>query len=109
MGRVVYFDKIDDVRNETNETSKKNAELEKRIRNCIQKISIIRYKAFENVGGDLSFSIALLDDNNDGFILTGIYGRNDSTTYAKPIENGKSKYELSEEEKEVLNKAINSK
>jgi hypothetical protein len=67
----------------------------------------LRYRAFENVGSDLSFSISLLDNNNDGFIITGIYGRNDSTTYAKPIDKGLSRYDLSEEEKEVLEKAIN--
>ena len=62
---------------------------------------------FEDVGSDLSFSVAILDDNNDGIILTGIYGRNESTTYAKPIDKGISRYDLSEEEICVLNKAIN--
>ena len=70
------------------------------MKKCVQKVSIIRYKAFEDVGSDLSFSIALLDENNDGIILTGIYGRNESTTYAKPIDKGISRYDLSEEEKQ---------
>ena len=83
--------------------------MEKRIAGCFQKMSIIRYRAFEDVGSDLSFSIALLDNNDDGFILTGIYGRNESTTYAKPIDKGLSRYELSEEEKHVLQDAINKK
>ncbi len=102
-----YFDKIDEVKKDTAETKEKSLELENELQKCIQKTSILRYKAFENVGSDLSFSIALLDNNNDGFILTGIYGRNDSTTYAKPIDKGLSRYDMSDEEKEVLSKAMN--
>jgi Na+-transporting methylmalonyl-CoA/oxaloacetate decarboxylase gamma subunit len=83
--------------------------LQDRIKNCIQKVAIMRYKAFENVGSDLSFSIAILDDNNDGVLLTGIYAREESTTYAKPIDKGISRYDLSEEEIIVLNEAINKK
>lgn len=80
--------------------------LEIKMKDCIQKVAIMRYKAFENVGSDLSFSIALLDDKNDGVILTGIYGRQESTTYAKPIDKGISRYDLSEEELYVLNEAV---
>jgi hypothetical protein len=81
--------------------------LEVKMKDCIQKVAIMRYKAFENVGSDLSFSIAMLDDNNDGVILTGIYGRQESTTYAKPIDKGISRYDLSEEELYVLDEASN--
>ena len=81
--------------------------IEIKMKDCIQKVAIMRYKAFENVGSDLSFSIAMLDDNNDGVILTGIYGRQESTTYAKPIDKGISRYDLSEEELYVLNEASN--
>jgi hypothetical protein len=59
------------------------------------------------VGSDLSFSIALLDGNQNGVIITSIYGRNESTTYAKPIDKGISRYDLSEEEKKVLGQVIN--
>lgn len=71
---------------------------------CIQKCNIIRYNAFSDTGSDLSFSIAMLDMFNDGFIITGIYGRNESITYAKPICKGNSKYPLSIEEEMVLNR-----
>ena len=73
----------------------------------MQKVAIVRYKAFEDVGSDLSFSIAILDGEDNGIILTGIYGRQESTTYAKPIDRGISRYDLSEEEITVLNNAIN--
>ena len=93
---------------ETSEKALKECErLEIKMKDCIQKVAIMRYKAFENVGSDLSFSIAMLDDKNDGVMLTGIYGRQESTTYAKPIDKGISRYDLSEEELYVLNEASN--
>jgi len=104
-----YFDKVDEVKKSTDIVKDKYEGLERKIQVCFQKTSMLRYRAFENVGSDLSFSISLLDNNNDGFILTGIYGRNESTTYAKPIEKGLSRYDLSEEEIEVLQKAISKK
>ena len=79
------------------------------LKGCVNKVAIMRYKDFEDVGSDLSFSIAILDSYNDGVIITGIYSRHDSTTYAKPIDKGISRYDLSEEELHVLNEAINSK
>jgi len=72
----------------------------------IQKCNIIRYNAFSDTGSDLSFSIAMLDSFNDGFIITGIYGRNETVTYAKPISKGTSKYPLSVEEELVLNRSL---
>lgn len=79
------------------------------MKDCVNKVAIMRYKAFENVGSDLSFSIAILDAHNDGVMITGIYARNESTTYAKPIDKGISRYDLSEEEIHVLNEAINKR
>jgi len=73
---------------------------------CIQKCNIIRYNAFSDTGSDLSFSIAMLDNFNDGFIITGIYGRNESIAYAKPITKGTSGYPLSVEEEMVLNRSL---
>lgn len=104
---ISYLDKIDEVKSESNNLRESYNLLDRRIKGCIQRTSIIRYRAFEDVGSDLSFSIALLDQANCGTILTGIYGRNESTTYAKPIDKGISRYDLSEEEKQVLEDAMN--
>lgn len=104
---VSYLDKVEESRNIAKDTKELLNDLNNKVDKCIQKVAVKRYKAFDNVGGDLSFSIALLDENNYGIILTGIYGRNDSTTYAKPVENGISRYDLSEEELQVLNEAMN--
>ena len=104
---ISYLDKVDEATKIAKETKEKCETIEEKLQKCFQKTSILRYKAFENVGSDLSFSISLLDNYNNGFIITGIYGRNDSTTYAKPIDKGVSRYDLSQEEKEVLQKAMN--
>ncbi|HYF82258.1 MAG TPA: DUF4446 family protein [Clostridia bacterium] len=72
----------------------------------IQKCNIVRYNAFSDTGSDLSYSIAMLDNFNDGIIITGIYGRNESVNYAKPISKGTSKYPLSVEEELVLNRSL---
>lgn len=100
-------DSIEDVHKVSEQALDECKRLEEKMQECIQKVAIMRYKAFEDVGSDLSFSIAMLDDKNDGVILTGIYGRQESTTYAKPIDKGISRYDLSEEELCVLNEAVN--
>lgn len=103
-----YLDKVE-LTSERVETIAKEFQLfDKRITRCIQKMAIIRYQAFNDVGSDLSYSLALLDYKDNGVILTSIYGRNESTSYAKPIDKGISRYTLSEEEEEVLEKAINN-
>ena len=83
--------------------------MEKNLVKSIKKVGIIRYNAFKDVGSDLSFALALLDDQNNGVVLNGIYAREMSNIYAKPIENGKSNYVLSEEESQAIQKAINEK
>lgn len=70
----------------------------------VTKVGIIRYNPFGDVGGDQSFSIALLNNNNDGFVISSLHGRERTRVYSKPIEEGKSKYHLSEEEEEVIRK-----
>ena len=82
--------------------------IKRQMERCIQKCNIIRYNAFSDTGSDMSFSIALLDNFNDGFIITSIYGRNESINYAKPISQGKSIYPLSVEEELVLNRSLKS-
>ncbi|WP_010074393.1 DUF4446 family protein [Clostridium cellulovorans] len=101
-----YMDKIDEVNNFNEELSKKYGEIQNKLEKCVQKVGIKRYRAFDNVGSDLSFSLALLDSNNDGIIITSIFGRQESTIYAKPIDMGISRYDLSDEEKETLRMAI---
>ncbi|MBO6243349.1 MAG: DUF4446 family protein [Clostridia bacterium] len=78
------------------------------MKTCIQKVGIVRYNAFKDTGSDLSFALALLDENNDGVVLNGIYSREMSNIYAKPIKKGKSNYTISEEEEQAIQKALSS-
>ena len=71
-----------------------------------QKIGFVRYNPFSGVGSDQSFSLALLDENDDGFIITSLFSREGNRVYAKTVEKGSPGYQLSDEEKEALKKAI---
>ena len=101
------LDNIELALNKSKMSLEKCEKISEELKSYVNKVAIMRYKAFENVGSDLSFSIAILDSYNDGVIITSIYSRHDSTTYAKPIDKGISRYDLSEEEIHVLNEAIN--
>ncbi|KAF0241588.1 MAG: hypothetical protein FD167_3987 [bacterium] len=70
----------------------------------IQNVGIVRFNAFKEMGGDLSYAIALLDQKGNGIVISSIYGRDDARTYAKPIKGGKSTYQLSEEEELAIQK-----
>ena len=102
-----YIDRVEEINKKDNEIIKYCNELEKEISLCIKKIGIIRYSAFKDTGSDLSFAVALLNDNNDGVLLNGIYSREMSNIYAKQIIDGKANTKLSEEEREALEKALN--
>jgi hypothetical protein len=86
--------------------SKTCADLDKLSKVCVQKVGIVRFNAFEDTGSDLSFVIALLDGNNNGFVLSSIFGRNESRSYAKPVVKGTSSYFLTDEEKQALEQAM---
>ncbi len=78
-----------------------------KLKNAVQKVSIVRYNPFEGVGGDLCYAIALLDEYNNGLVINSLYSRDACYSYAKEIINGESpKHKLSDEEIEALKKAI---
>lgn len=103
------MNKVDNAVEKTDGVKSLYDSIDKRLSGCIQKVSIMRYRAFDNMGSALSFSIAFLDASNDGVIITGIYGRDECTTYAKPVDKGVPKYDLSDEENQVLQDAIKKK
>ena len=72
----------------------------------ITRIGVVRFRAFDDMGGDLSFAVALLNSHNDGIVLASIFGRDNSRTYVKPIENGTSTYPLTAEETHALQQAM---
>jgi hypothetical protein len=75
------------------------------IQGAVRNVGLVRYDAFEDVGGRLSFSCALLDDRGTGVVMTSINGRHDTRVYAKPVSEGHSPYSLSIEEEEAIRQA----
>lgn len=71
-----------------------------------QKIGIVKYDAFKEVGGQLSFSLALLDEKNSGFIINSVHSREGCYSYIKEIKNGECKLPLGEEEQEAYDQAV---
>lgn len=76
-----------------------------RLRSVYQKCGLVRYDAFSQMGGQMSFALVLLDEDNNGFILNSVHGSEGSYTYSKDVRGGQSS-SLSEEEQEALNRAL---
>ena len=100
-----YIDKVERVDNKNTEVLEFCKKLDNKMMKCIQKVGIVRYNAFEDTGSDLCFAIALLDFEDTGVVINGIYSREGSSTYGKPVENGTSKYTLSTEEMQAIDMA----
>jgi hypothetical protein len=81
-------------------------QIEKKLPHCLQHVGMVNYNAFDNVSNEMSFSIAAMDERKNGFIISGIYSRDYSYVYSKEIRRGKPQRELSIEEVEAMNKAI---
>ncbi len=73
---------------------------------AIRHVAVVRYDAFPDMGGRLSFSCALLDDAGDGLVLTSINGRSETRTYAKGVKGGTSEHQLSPEEEQAISFAV---
>ena len=103
-----YLKIVDEMMKKSKNHEEEIIRLENNLKKCVQKVGIVRYNAYGDTGSDLSFTLAMLNEKNDGVVLNGIYARDMSNIYAKPIEGGKSRYTLSEEEKEAIEKAVNN-
>ncbi len=84
-------------------------QLEQMYLTTIQHVGVVRFNAFPDAGSDLSFAIAVLDGNRDGFVLSSIYGRDESRVYAKPVQKGESNYFLSQEENQAISQALENR
>jgi hypothetical protein len=76
------------------------------MRGSMRRIGLVRFDAFEDMGGRLSFSAALLDENGDGIVITSINGRQDTRCYAKTVLRGTSVHNLSDEEDQAIREAM---
>jgi len=90
------------------EISRKLEELREKNKLAIQKVGMVRFNPFKEMGGNQSFSIALLDGNDNGLMITSLYSKEGNRIYGKPIKDGQSEYLLSREEKEAIERAKGS-
>lgn len=107
-----YYDKVEDLAKIVNKST--DTVLLARLSACeneanisFKKLAVVNFDAFDDVKGNLSFSLAMLDSNNDGIILTSLFGHNSCNTYVREIRNGETSVKLLTEEKEALDKAKN--
>ena len=104
-----YMNRVINTEKEIKDVKKYCKTLDTQLKGCTQKIGIVRYNAYKDVSSELSFAVALLDEENNGVVFNGIYSREMSNIYAKPIVNGKSTYTLTCQENDAVFKAMESK
>jgi hypothetical protein len=107
------YDLLESVVTDTKKFNKRSEKVEQGLdeiaeimKRSFQKIGVVRYNPFRDTGGDMSFSLALLDLEDNGLVITSIHGRQADRVYAKSIQSGKSQHNLSAEEIEAIKKAI---
>lgn len=96
------LNKIEGLEHKIEIISEELVKREKESRTFFQKCGLKRYNPFNELGGDQSFSIALLDKFNNGFVITSIFTEGGSRIFSKAVKNGESEYKLSKDEKEVI-------
>ena len=103
-----YIRKTDMLQDQLDETRKELERAQDAALAYIQKVGIVRYDAFDDTGGEQSFSMALLDANANGVVVSGLSGREETRVYAKPVKGGRSPHTLSDEEIQAIARAIES-
>ena len=100
------FAEVDTILKVTKQNRSDIREINRRLEGNYQKLGIIKYDAFNEMGGKLSFALAMLDGRNNGWVINAMHSREGCYTYVKEIVKGESYVELAEEEAEALDKAI---
>ncbi|MCX8053081.1 MAG: DUF4446 family protein [Armatimonadetes bacterium] len=97
---------ISRIESRLDEINARQLEQAEAIKGCLQKVGLVRFDAFDDVGGEQSFALVLLDAKGNGIAMSSLYGRQDSRLYAKGIQGGESERTLSDEEQAALAKAL---
>lgn len=103
---VLIGKKINQIEEKEKDINKHLVNIDNRLSKSIRNIETIRFNPFIDAGGNQSFAIALVNDEGNGVVISSLYARDRMSIFAKPIIEGRSKFELSSEEKDVLDKAI---
>jgi hypothetical protein len=98
--------RLDDLTSRLDALNNLHRELEAITQRAIQKVGVVRYSAFTDTGGDQSFAIALLDSEGSGIVVSSLHSRADTRVFAKPVQAGRSRYPLSDEEQDAIKKAL---
>ena len=98
--------KLDAVAERVDALNRLHHELEALAQRSIQKVGVVRFNPFADTGGDQSFAIALLDADGTGVVLSSLHSRTDTRVFAKPVHNGRSRHQLSDEEQDAIRKAL---
>ena len=107
---VVYkrFEQVDTLLKEDKKNKESIDLINENLLIAVQKVGIVKYDAFNEMGGKLSFALSILDKENTGFVINAMHSREGCYTYIKEIIKGESYIQLGEEEKEAVDKAVNS-
>lgn len=97
-----HLDRVDHTAERVAELDALCREIESTLERAIQRVGIVRFNPFTDTGGDQSFSIALLDGAGDGLVISSLFGRAETRVFAKPVQGGQSKYNLTDEEQEAI-------
>ena len=97
---------IDELSKRLDALNKLHHELEELAHRSIQKVGVVRYNPFNDTGGDQSFAIALLDSQGNGIVVSSLHSRTDTRVFAKQVQSGRSRYQLSDEEQDAIRKAL---
>ncbi len=101
------FQDIDYLKKQAEKDGKEIKHIYKRLETVFQKVGIVKYDAFKQMGGQLSFCIALLDENNNGFVMNSVHSTDGCYSYTKAIREGECEISLGEEEQKALSMAMN--
>lgn len=102
----MHMDEVQRLQNEVRKQQAYGRQLRALLARSISRIGTVRYDAFDDMGGRLSFSMALLDEHGDGSVVTAMNGRVQTRTFAKPVISGSSTHNLSEEEVQAIAQAM---
>lgn len=97
---------LDAIKNTLSGVSTKQDDLDTALAWCVQHVGVVRFNAFDDVGGEQSFTLALLDANKTGVIISSLHGRQDCRAYIKSIDKGETERLLSEEEQRAVKAAL---
>jgi vacuolar-type H+-ATPase subunit D/Vma8 len=101
-----FFERIESLEQAKERMEQDIENIQKNLQITYQKMGLVKYDAFREMSGALSYSLALLDKDNNGVLISSMYSREGCYTYAKDVVNGKCALNLSEEEEEALKQAV---